>query len=117
MTLAGTHPENVAFFLHKAGLRPVQQHRVGPYRLDFAFPPIKVDIEIDGWQQARPETAAKDAERDAYLHREGWLVFRVNDDADALVRVGRTVHMLFDDVHQTREIHGLRGTVTSQRIG
>lgn len=75
--------ENTAImWLHKAGWRPgqvVQQFPVGRYRLDFAWLDVKVVLEIDGAQHRGPEQAASDAQRDAYLRGQGWLVFRVDD--------------------------------------
>lgn len=94
----GTTLENrVAWRLHRFGIRPlvlstsgrstdpracVQQHRVGRYRLDFAFPVLAVALEADGWYHRSPEAAARDAERDRWLRRQGWLVLRINDEPD-----------------------------------
>lgn len=76
-----------------------QQHRVGPYRLDFAWPDLKVALEVDGPTHFAPSKAAHDAVRDSALRTEGWLVFRVDAEhgRDALVaqvaEVCRVVHM------------------------
>ena len=57
----------------------VQQHRVGNYRLDFAWPMQRIALEADGWHHRSPEGAERDARRDAWLRSQGWLVFRVDD--------------------------------------
>lgn len=84
--------ENTAImWLHQAGWRPatrlgeslvgkvVQQFPIGRYRLDFAWPDVKVALEVDGAQHRQPDHAAQDAYRDAFLRGRGWLVFRVDD--------------------------------------
>lgn len=58
------------------------QHRIGKYRIDFAFADIQVAVEADGPWHLQPETAAKDAERDRWLRAQGWIVLRVNDGDD-----------------------------------
>ncbi|WFE44156.1 DUF559 domain-containing protein [Verrucosispora sp. WMMD1129] len=80
-----------------------QQHCVGRYRLDFAWPDLMIALEVDGWHHLAPERAAKDAERDAWLRDQGWLIFRVDDrhGRDSLdrqvVRVCALVHTLRGD--------------------
>lgn len=78
----GTSLENqVAVFLsgkiHWAYVR--QQYPVGRYRLDFAFPGIKLDLECDGPFHFNPDGAMKDAIRDAWLRSRGWMVVRVDN--------------------------------------
>lgn len=61
-----------------AGLpRPVQQHRVRigsrTYRLDLAYPHLKIGIEYDGWDTHRPRSSFDaDRERDNALRIAGW---------------------------------------------
>lgn len=99
----GTDLENLAALLLSGAFKRdevCQQHRVGRYRLDFAWPDIQVALEIDGWHHRSPEGAAKDAGRDSALRGAGWLVLRVDDRAgrdamsDQLVRVCQVVHGL-----------------------
>jgi hypothetical protein len=64
---------------------PVCQHPVpGPngavYRLDFAFPEHLLDVEIDGPRHRRPEVAARDRRRDAFLRSLGWEVLRFDEE-------------------------------------
>lgn len=76
----GTHLENdVARRLSLCGLRAEQQYRVGRYRLDFAWPTMKIGLEADGWIHRDPEKAGSDRRRDSWLRSEGWLIFRVDD--------------------------------------
>jgi very-short-patch-repair endonuclease len=100
----GTTLENrVARRLHLWRWRPdvvAQQYRVGRYRLDFAWPGIKVALEADGWHHRSPEGAAHDVQRDADLRAAGWLVFHVDDRGgdehlqEQLVRVSQVVRLL-----------------------
>ena len=64
---------------------PVCQHPVpGPhgvaYRLDVAWPDVRLDVEIDGPRHRRPEVAAKDRRRDAHLRALGWEVLRFDEE-------------------------------------
>lgn len=53
------------------------QHEVGPYRLDFAFPDVKLCIEADGKNfHSAPDDIAKDQRRTKYLANLGWTVTR-----------------------------------------
>jgi very-short-patch-repair endonuclease len=63
--------------IHDAGLpAPVLQHRVGPYRLDLAYPGLMLAIEYDGREHLTAERARRDLRREADLVRAGWLVLR-----------------------------------------
>jgi very-short-patch-repair endonuclease len=77
----GSSLENkVAFhFMRWDRKEVVQQHGVGKYRLDFAWPEIQIGLEVDGWWHRSPEGAAKDSERDSWLRSEGWMVLRIDD--------------------------------------
>jgi very-short-patch-repair endonuclease len=98
----GTSLENrVAFLLGRFKLGPdktAQQHRVGRYRLDFAWPSLQICLEADGGWHRTPGGAAVDAARDAWLRNQGWLVFRVDDTGGSahlgrqVARVARVVH-------------------------
>jgi very-short-patch-repair endonuclease len=63
----------------RAGLpQPHAQYRVGRYRLDFAWPELKVAVETDGWATHGPrEGFEADRARDAALMARGWRVLRV----------------------------------------
>lgn len=97
----GTTLENsVALFLSRVHLGPeitAQQHRVGRYRLDFAWPDIQVALEADGWVHSNPETAFRDWLRDRELRNLGWLVLRVDasqGDEALRAQVGRVTQLV-----------------------
>lgn len=55
----------------------IQQHQVGPYRLDFAFVRAKLYIEADGRHHRRdPGQHAHDQRRGQYLASLGWTALR-----------------------------------------
>ncbi|SFK12197.1 Very-short-patch-repair endonuclease [Halobacillus dabanensis] len=59
------------------GLHPRTQYNVGVYRIDIAFPGLKIAIECDG--KAFHSTAsqkAHDRKKDRYLRKNGWKVMR-----------------------------------------
>lgn len=101
----GTDLEDVAaYVLLRAGHDDVaQQVRVGRYRVDFAWPELRVALEVDGPTHFAPTSAAIDAVRDAELRALGWLVFRVDGEAGAdglraqVTRVARAIHALKAD--------------------
>jgi hypothetical protein len=81
--LAESRPEaRVVRTLLDAGLpSPVQQHwvRIGSdrFRLDLAYPELKVAIEYDGWDAHRSRFAFdRDRRRDRLLQLAGWTVLR-----------------------------------------
>lgn len=101
---SGTDLEDrVAYRLHRASHTFDQELSVGRYRLDFAWPKFKVAVEADGWHHRSPEGAAKDAERDAWLRSQGWVVLRIDDrhGLDSMerqiARASRLVHLVVAD--------------------
>jgi len=63
----------------RAGLpQPRTQYRLGPYRLDFAWPELKVAVETDGWgTHGRRQGFEDDRAMDSRLLARGWRVVRV----------------------------------------
>lgn len=63
----------------------------GRYRIDFAHPPTKVAIELDGYEHhSDRDTFTSDRQRDRALQRDGWRVLHfsgreVHQNADACV--------------------------------
>ena len=58
-----------------AGL--VRQYKVGPYRLDFALPHLKIGIELDGHLTHSSTAAiAADRKRQRWLESQGWYIIR-----------------------------------------
>ncbi|MEF2552406.1 DUF559 domain-containing protein [Aurantimonas sp. A2-1-M11] len=54
---------------------------IGPYLADFVSHRLRLVIEVDGAQHARPEQQAKDAARDRWLGEHGYLVLRFANGA------------------------------------
>lgn len=52
----------------------------GHYRIDFAYPSVKLAIEIDGPHHRLPEVKSRDARRDRRLRQLGWTVDRFDED-------------------------------------
>jgi very-short-patch-repair endonuclease len=64
---------------HDYGLpAPKVEVKWGPknkYRLDFAYPRLRLAIEVNGWvYHSSPEHARRDAARRNRLQRAGWIV-------------------------------------------
>jgi very-short-patch-repair endonuclease len=81
--------------LQRYGLPPpVVQHPLGPYRVDLAYPAVRLAIEYDGRDHREPGRAIRDLRREAYLTRCGWDVLRlrassVYDARETAMRVHR----------------------------
>ena len=60
----------------KANIR--RQAPIGPYVVDFVSHAAKLVIEVDGYYHSLPERQEKDAERDAWLSRQGYRVLRIS---------------------------------------
>lgn len=61
---------------------PVKKTQLGlegacQFFLDFYFPELKLDLEIDGKQHQYPERMASDLVRDAALTKHGYIVYRI----------------------------------------
>ncbi|MEH6719807.1 MAG: endonuclease domain-containing protein [Aurantimonas endophytica] len=54
---------------------------IGPYLADFVSHRLRLVIEVDGAQHARPEQQAKDAGRDRWLADRGYDVLRFANSA------------------------------------
>lgn len=84
---------------------PTCQHIVpqpygDPFRLDFAWIPVRLDVEIDGPHHRTVEARRRDARRDAVLRRLGWEVLRFDEErvmyapGGVLLEVRRTLQRL-----------------------
>jgi len=64
--------------LQAAGLpRPLVNHRLGPYTIDFLWPDRKLAVETDGWAGHGHRIAfERDRSRDADLQAQGFAVLR-----------------------------------------
>jgi very-short-patch-repair endonuclease len=77
--LVGSPAERVllAAFTVWGHTRPQVQFPVGKYRVDFAFPDVKLVVEVDGADfHASKEARGRDNERDRCLMLDGWRVVR-----------------------------------------
>ena len=54
----------------------IYNYRLGTYIFDFAFPDIKLDIEIDGSHHKQQRMLEHDHRRDEYSKSQGWTVKR-----------------------------------------
>jgi very-short-patch-repair endonuclease len=63
--------------MHGASFR--RQTPIGPFIVDFVSHAAGLIIEIDGGQHYEPESIKRDAQRDAYLASEGYLVLRFSN--------------------------------------
>ena len=54
------------------------QHPIGPYKIDIAYPDIKLAVECDGHEYHKDDKAQieRDQRRDKYLARKGWKTLR-----------------------------------------
>jgi very-short-patch-repair endonuclease len=77
-----------------------QQFKIGRSRADYAWLDCRVILEVDGMFHRNPDSALKDANRDAWFRSDGWLVFRVDDQygiesmLNQFARVCQVVHSL-----------------------
>ena len=58
------------------------QFRLGPYRLDFAIPAERIDIEADGWVHGTRQVRRRDSLRDQKVKEWGWVVIRIDTERD-----------------------------------
>lgn len=82
--------------LRGAGLLSyVFQHQVSCYSIDFAFPDLRIALEVDGKQHQAPRQKAHDKKRDDFLERLGWSVFRVDFGAWKTASGKEKIHQQF----------------------
>jgi very-short-patch-repair endonuclease len=84
------------------------QVRIGrrTFRIDAAYPELKLAIEIDGYEmRSSPEAFAADIERQNALVLEGWTILRfpwsrvVGDAAGVAADILRALRTLSRDLH------------------
>jgi very-short-patch-repair endonuclease len=54
----------------------IQEYHFGVYSFDFAFPTLKIDVEIDGATHKLPKVKEIDLRRDKEANDNGWIVVR-----------------------------------------
>jgi very-short-patch-repair endonuclease len=74
-----SYPEKyfINLFIEKQIENYKREYRVGKWFIDFAFIDKKIALEIDGSQHESNERKIKDSEKDEFLKKEGWKVFRI----------------------------------------
>jgi very-short-patch-repair endonuclease len=74
-----------------------------PFRMDFAYPQIMVDIEADGriWHE-QEGAKERDAERDRKLANVGWRVVRFNEDA-IMENLQEVKQVIFQNIKEAAE--------------
>jgi very-short-patch-repair endonuclease len=66
--------------LELLGYKFRKQHPLGPYVADFACIEAMLVVEVDGATHGTPDEVAHDERRSAYLHTNGWAVFRTTNN-------------------------------------
>jgi len=74
-----------------------RQKPLGPYIVDFYAPKVEMVIEIDGAQHLEDAHVTRDAQRDAYLQRQGLRVLRFHN-IDVLQRLDEVVEVIFREM-------------------
>jgi very-short-patch-repair endonuclease len=80
------------------GWKFVEEHKLGPFRFDFAIPRLRLLIEIDSvrWH-SHPSRKARDRRKDESARQAGWDVARVT------TKSAETVSYLVSQVVMKRE--------------
>ena len=82
-TMSSKNEEKIISILNNLGyihsLDYFRQYPVEPFVLDFAFPKIRLCIEIDGTSHNSKIQIKKDYDRDCYLRLNNWIVIRIKD--------------------------------------
>lgn len=79
----------------RSNIKLIQEHPVGHYRIDFAYVPALIAIELDGHAtHSSPAAIAADRRRQRELEKLGWRFIRfggqeVYQNADACAREAR----------------------------
>jgi very-short-patch-repair endonuclease len=77
------------------------QHRVGTAHVDFAWPSLRIALDIDASHHWTPEALHADRLRDSELRTLGWIVHRLDAHRDTgallaqLVPVVRVANVLY----------------------
>lgn len=85
---------------------PVVQHPVGPYRLDMAYPGIRLGVEYDGREHLDPQRALRDLDRQAWLSRAGWTILRFRA-YDVMCRPWRVASTVRGELIRAARLRGL----------
>lgn len=75
------------------GLKFRRQHPFDHFTVDFYCPAARLVVEVDGDSHSMGDRPARDEARDAWLHRHGLRVMRI-DAADVMKDVGSAVRAI-----------------------
>ncbi len=87
-----------------AGAKFRRQHPVGPYIVDFYCREASLVVEIDGQVHDAVDRLASDANRDAFLNENGYLVLRT-PAAEVLRDVDNVADMIARKALAARPLH------------
>lgn len=77
--LQPSYPEQyfINLFVNENITNYEREKKVGKYFIDFAFNEHKLALEIDGGQHNLPDRKKSDINKDEFLTKEGWSIFRI----------------------------------------
>ena len=64
----------------KTGYRAARQYNIRGFLVDFAFPALKVVVEVDGGYHFTTHQQAEDSRRQSVIESSGWQVIRFTND-------------------------------------
>jgi very-short-patch-repair endonuclease len=82
------------------GLKFKRQVPIGPYVVDFLCASRGLVVELDGRPHEAEERRRRDAERDAWLRSQGFIVLRFSND----LAVGG-MELLLEDIRRALRLH------------
>lgn len=89
----------------KIPYRKFAQFEAGPYKLDFAFPDLKIAVECDGEAfHSSPSQLERDQERDSKLAQAGWTVLRFKDK-EIDDRFGAVINKIVDTINKKAQMY------------
>jgi very-short-patch-repair endonuclease len=106
LTAAADHADSAAErllvkLLREAGISGwVLGHPFGPYRIDLAFPAVKVAVEVDGWAwHVDPERFRQDRRKGNFITRNAWDLLRFTwhaldgEPAESIAEIRETLQL------------------------
>ncbi|TCR61869.1 endonuclease domain-containing protein [Bosea sp. BK604] len=92
------------------GLKFKRQMAIGPFIADFCCFEHRIIVELDGEPHLTQEAKARDAQRDAFLRREGYRVLRFAND-----RVLGNLDFVLREIADVLGLAGLPSSVSASR--
>jgi len=82
-----------------AGVKFRRQTPIGRYIVDFVSFDVRIIIELDGGQHAATPQLQRDATRDRWFEKQGFLVLRFWN-TDVLLNMDGVLSVILDTIHQ-----------------